>query len=59
MEKETKQLIGTGFVVHHRTVSAVKRVKFVSDRTSYIGLRGSWCKIILLKVQGPSEEKSY
>ena len=36
---ENNQL-GTGFVVHHRTVSAVKRVKFVSDRTSYIVLRG-------------------
>jgi hypothetical protein len=30
------------FVVHHRTVSAVKGVKFVSDRTSYIVLRGRW-----------------
>jgi hypothetical protein len=28
--------LGTGFVVHHRIVSAVKRVGFVGDRKSYI-----------------------
>jgi hypothetical protein len=31
---------GTGFFVHHRIVSAIKRVAFVSDRMSYIILRG-------------------
>jgi hypothetical protein len=31
--------LGTGFLVHHRIVSAVKRVEFVSDRMSYIILR--------------------
>ena len=52
--------MGTGFFVHHRTVhiSAVTRVEFVSDRVSYIVLRGRWCNIIVLNVHAPSEEKS-
>jgi len=28
--------LGTEFFVHHRIVSAVERVEFVSDRVSYI-----------------------
>ena len=44
--------------VHHRIVSAVKRVEFVSDRVSCIVLRGHWCNIIVLNVHGQSEEKS-
>ena len=32
--------VGTGFFVHRRIVSTVKRVDFVSDRLSYIVLRG-------------------
>jgi hypothetical protein len=38
-------------------VSAVKRVKFVSDRMSYIILRGCWCNIIVLNVHAPTEDK--
>ena len=38
-EKENHQF-GTEFSVHHRKVSAVERVEFVSDRISYIALRG-------------------
>ena len=33
--------------VHRKIVSAVKRVEFVSDRLSYIVLRGRWRNIIL------------
>ena len=47
--------MGTGFFVHHKIVSAVE---FVSDRMSYIVLRGRWCSIIVLNVHVPNEEKS-
>ena len=50
--------MGTGFFVHHRIVSAVKGVKVVGDKMSYIVLRGRWCNIIVLNVRAPSEEKS-
>ena len=47
----------TGFFVHQRIASAVKRVEFVSYRMSYIILRGRWCNIIVLNAHAPSEEK--
>ena len=50
--------MGTGYFVHHRIVSAVKKVDFVSDTTSYTVLRGSWCNIIVLNVHVTSEERS-
>ena len=50
--------MGTGFFVHHRIISAVKGVDFVSDRFSYIDLRSRWCNIIVLNVHAPSEDKS-
>jgi hypothetical protein len=43
--------------VHKRIISAVKRVEFVSDRISYIILRGRWCHIIVLNVHAPTEDK--
>jgi exonuclease III len=49
--------LGTGFFVHKRTMSAVKRVEFVSDRMSYINLRGRWCNIFVLNVHVPTEDK--
>jgi hypothetical protein len=57
-KRERKSSIGNRiFFVHHRIVSAFKRVEFVNDRMSYIILRSRWCNIIL-NVHGPSEEKS-
>ena len=44
--------------LHRRLVSAMKRIKFVSDRLSYIVLRGRWLHIILVNVHASSEEKS-
>ena len=34
--------LGTEFFVQYRKVSAIKRVEFVSDRVSYIVLKGRW-----------------
>jgi len=50
--------LGTGFFVRHRRVSAVQRVESVSDRMSYIVLRGHWCNIIVLNVHAPHQEES-
>ena len=49
--------LGTGFFVHRRLVLAVNRIEFVSDRLSYIELRGRLLHIILVNVHAPSEEK--
>jgi exonuclease III len=48
--------LGTGFFVQKRIMSAVTTVEFVSDRTSYITLRGSRCDIIVLNVHVPTED---
>jgi hypothetical protein len=48
--------LGTGFFIHKRII-AVKRVEYVSDRMSYIILRGCWCDNIILNVDAPTENK--
>jgi hypothetical protein len=50
--------LGSGFFVHERMISAVKGSEFVSDRISYIILRGRWCHIIVLNVHAPTEHKT-
>jgi hypothetical protein len=50
--------LGTGFLVHEEIISAVKTVGFISDRMSYIIVRGRWCDIIL-NVHDPTEDKIY
>jgi hypothetical protein len=43
--------------VHKRTISAVRRVEIVSERVSYIILRGRWCNIVV-NVHAPCEDMS-
>jgi hypothetical protein len=49
--------LGTGFFIHKRILSAVRRVEFISDRMLYIILRGCWCNIIVLNMHTPCEDK--
>jgi hypothetical protein len=41
--------------VHKRIISTVKWVEFVSDRMSFIILRGHWCDFNVLYVHVPTK----
>jgi hypothetical protein len=45
------------FFFHTIIILAVKSVEFVSDRMSYIILKGRWCEIIVLNVHAQTEDK--
>jgi exonuclease III len=49
--------LGTGFFVHESILSAVKDLRFVNNRISYIVLRSAWYDIVFLNVHGPTEDK--
>jgi hypothetical protein len=44
--------------VHKRIVPTIKRVDFVSDRLSYIILKGRGCHIIVLNVHASTKDKT-
>jgi hypothetical protein len=48
--------LGTGFFVHKKIISEVRRVDFVSDRMTYIILRDRWCNIIVVNVHAQCED---
>ena len=49
--------LGTGFFIHKRIKSAVKKIEFISDRLSYLILRGRWYDIIVINTHAPIEDK--
>jgi hypothetical protein len=60
VEKRMKSIsYGQMFFVQKGIISEVRRVEFVSDRMSYVILRGCWCNIIVVRnVHATCEDKS-
>jgi hypothetical protein len=46
---------GTGVFVHKTILSAVQRIEFISERMSYVILRGHCFHVIVLNVLTPTE----
>jgi hypothetical protein len=57
-KENTNHKLATGFFVHMRITSAFKWAEFVSDKISYIMLKGCWFHIIVLNVRAPTEDKT-
>ncbi|PSN37502.1 hypothetical protein C0J52_26535 [Blattella germanica] len=51
----TKPEFGTGILVRRSILSAIRDIKFVSDRISYIILKGKRHDFIIVNVYGPTE----
>ncbi|PSN55555.1 hypothetical protein C0J52_12130 [Blattella germanica] len=51
----TKPEFGTGFLVRRSILSAIRDIKFVSGRISYIILKGKRHDFIIVNVYGPTE----
>ena len=49
---------GTGFLVGRRFLSAMREVQFVSDRISYIILKGKLHDFVIVNIHGPTEDKN-
>jgi hypothetical protein len=56
-ERNEDHRLGTGFFVHKRIISAVRRVEFISVTMSYITVRSDWCNIIILNVHVLCEDE--
>ena len=58
LEKDMKIINWEQDFMYMTEESAVRKAEFVSDRMSYIVLRGRCCYVIFLNVHAPSEEKT-
>jgi hypothetical protein len=56
MERGKKIMNWVQVFVHKVIISAVESDDYVSDRMSYIILRGRWCHIIVLNVRTLTED---
>ena len=50
--------LGTGFFVHKRIVSSLKRLELISYRMTYTVLPVCWCNIIVLNAYVPMIQKT-
>jgi hypothetical protein len=56
-KEERESWISYRFFVRKEITLTIKTVQFVSDRMSYIILRGCWCDIHVLNIHDPTEDK--